>query len=100
MCKCKAGFIPLASSAEIQCHGKLYTNMQAKVRFGDRSRAQTLNPSMSWAAYRPDMYTYGSTHSIFMAVCVQVQTTTCRDIQLINEIQPTRLTVHLRPTSK
>ena len=46
------------------------------------------------------MYTYGSTHSIFMAVCVQVQTTrsTCRDIQMINEIQPTRLTappVHL-----
>ena len=44
------------------------------------------------------MYTYGSTHSIFMAVCVQVQTTTCRDIQMTNEIQPTRLTgqpVHL-----
>ena len=36
------------------------------------------------------MYTYGSTHSIFMAVCVQVQTTTCRDIQMTNEIQPTR----------
>ena len=37
-------------------------------------------------------------HIAYSWLCVQVQTTTCRDIQMTNEIQPTRLTappVHL-----